>query len=150
MIARFSPSGRRNASAPVTIIGAHHDSVNWDFPLLSAPGADDDASGTATTLEVFRVLVRMGYEPIDGPVEFHWWAGEEAGLLGSQDVARYYRETGVNVGGILNLDEVAYIKRNSTPKINLITVGATKKLNEWVYKLAETYADIGVKYSGMV
>jgi len=84
IIARFSPSGTRDLSQPVTIIGAHPDSVNLYFPLLNAPGADDNGSGTATILEAFRTLVSVGFEPVHGPVEFHWWAGEEAGLLGSQ------------------------------------------------------------------
>lgn len=45
--------------------------------LLHAPGADDDASGTATILEAFRTLVQVGYEPLSGPVEFHWLRGRK-------------------------------------------------------------------------
>ncbi|ORY22232.1 peptidase [Naematelia encephala] len=150
IIARFSPSGPRNISQTVTIIGSHLDSVNQYFPLLNAPGADDDGSGTATILEAFRSLVQVGYSPVDGPVEFHWWAGEEAGLLGSMDVAEDYKARGLNVGAVLNVDETAFIKVNSTPAINLIEVGATEKLNKWVHDLAKEYVDIGVKYSGMV
>lgn len=134
----------------MTIIGAHPDSVNYYFPLLNAPGADDDGSGTATILEAFRALVHVGYEPTRGPVEFHWWAGEEAGLLGASDVAEDYRNRGVNVGAVLNVDETAFVKANSTPAINLIEVGATESLNKWVSKLAKEYVDIGVKFSGMV
>ena len=134
----------------MTIIGAHPDSVNILFPLLNAPGADDDGSGTATILEAFRTLVHIGYEPIHGPVEFHWWAGEEAGLLGSQDVAEDYRSRGIKIGGVLNVDETAFVKVNSTPAINLVEVGATESLNRWVYGLAKEYVDIDVKYSGMV
>ncbi len=117
---------------------------------MNAPGADDDGSGTATILEAFRALVNVGYEPIHGPVEFHWWAGEEAGLLGSQDVAEDYQSRGVKVNGVLNVDETAFVKANSTPAINLVQVGATESLNKWVHKLAKEYVDIGVKFSGMV
>lgn len=149
IIARFSPSGLRNVSQPVTIVGAHPDSVNTLHPLLEAPGADDDASGTATTLEAFRALVHAGYEPVDGPVEFHWWSGEEAGLLGSQDVADDYLARGVKVRAVINVDETAFVRRNSTRAINIVQVGATPWLMEWVHKLGE-YVDIGVKDSGMV
>ena len=117
---------------------------------MNAPGADDDASGTASALEAFAALVTIGFEPEHGPVEFHWWAGEEAGLLGSSDVAEDYRRRGINVTAILNLDETAFVKANSTPAINLVEVGATPELLQWVHKLAEEYVDIGVKRSGMM
>lgn len=51
---------------------------------------------------------------------------------------------------MLNVDETAFVKANSTPAINLIEVGATESLNEWVRKLATEYVDIGVNFSGMV
>ena len=37
-------------------------------------------------------------------MEFHWYAAEEGGLLGSQDVAAAYEKEGVNVRGILQMD----------------------------------------------
>ena len=74
---------------PVIIIGSHLDSANYDFPLLPAPGADDGGSGTVTILEAFRALVQAGFRP-EVPVEFHWYAAEEGGLLGSQDIASEY------------------------------------------------------------
>lgn len=126
------------------------DSVNQYFVDLNAPGADDDASGTASILEAFRTLVAVGFEPVHGPVEFHWYGGEEAGLLGAVDVAADYKSKGIKVSGVLNVDETAYVKANSTRAINLIEVGATKELMDWVVDLAKEYVDIGVKTSGMV
>lgn len=58
----------------IVVIGAHHDSV------AGAPGANDDASGTATTLELARVLANM---PTDTEVRFVTFGAEENGLLGS-------------------------------------------------------------------
>lgn len=100
IIARFEPKVR-NFSLPLTIIGAHQDSANYLFPLLPAPGADDDCSGTVSILEAFRVLAASGYTPKNGPVEFHWYAAEEGGLLGSQAVARYKKEEGARIGAML-------------------------------------------------
>jgi leucyl aminopeptidase len=102
IVARFEPP-HLNASDPVTIIGAHQDSANYLFPLLPAPGADDDMSGSVSILEAFRVLAMRGYIPNNGGVEFHWYAAEEAGLLGSQDLARYRKDQGVNVGAMLEM-----------------------------------------------
>jgi hypothetical protein len=72
IIARFEPKVR-NATHPLTILGAHQDSANYMFPLLPAPGADDDCSGTVTILETFHILAESGYIPKNGPVEFHWY-----------------------------------------------------------------------------
>jgi leucyl aminopeptidase len=69
IIARFEPKVR-NFSQPLTILGAHQDSANYLFPLLPAPGADDDCSGTVSILEAFRILAESGYTPKHGPVEF--------------------------------------------------------------------------------
>jgi hypothetical protein len=100
IIARFEPKVR-NASAPLTILGAHQDSANYLFPLLPAPGADDDCSGTVSILEAFRILAESGYTPMNGPVEFHWYAAEEGGLLGSQHLARYKKEQGTVIGAMM-------------------------------------------------
>lgn len=106
IIARFE-SKVRNFSLPLTILGAHQDSANYLFPLLPAPGADDDCSGTVSILEAFRVLALSGYIPLDGPVEFHWYAAEEGGLLGSQAVARYKKEQGASIGAMMEFVSVS-------------------------------------------
>lgn len=100
IIARFEPK-IRNFSHPLTILGAHQDSANYLFPLLPAPGADDDCSGTVSILEAFRVLAEAGFVPKNGPVEFHWYAAEEGGLLGSQAIARYKKEQGAHIGAMM-------------------------------------------------
>ncbi|RKP05632.1 hypothetical protein THASP1DRAFT_19559 [Thamnocephalis sphaerospora] len=85
------------------IIGGHQDSVNWREEDGPAPGADDNGSGTASIFEAYRGLVASGFRP-KRPIEFHWYAAEEVGLLGSQDVAATYQETGRKVAGMLQLD----------------------------------------------
>lgn len=90
----------------MTILGAHLDSRNQEFPLLPAPGADDDGSGTASNLEAFRVLAESGFIPLNGPVEFHWYSAEEGGMLGSQDVARFKKESGANIGAMVEFVSV--------------------------------------------
>lgn len=105
MIARFEPARGRSRpnpaiKLPLVILGAHQDSANYAFPLLPAPGADDDGSGTVTILEAFRALVQAGFKP-ECPVEFHWYAAEEAGLLGSQDVVAEYVRQRKDVGAMI-------------------------------------------------
>ncbi|MBI4925033.1 MAG: M28 family peptidase, partial [Bdellovibrio sp.] len=60
--------GKGPQSDEFVILGAHEDSINlWgnliDVEDKRAPGADDDASGVATLLETFRVIVESGFQP---------------------------------------------------------------------------------------
>lgn len=142
IIARFEPKVR-DASLPLTIIGAHQDSANYLFPLLPAPGADDDGSGTVSILEAFRVLAQSGFIPKNGPVEFHWYAAEEGGLLGSQAIARDKKQQKANIGAMLEFDMTAYISRNSTHEsIGMIKTEADDALTAWVVSLNNEYSSI--------
>ena len=72
-----------SSTGAITILGAHQDSINGASPSTGrAPGYDDDGTGTVNLLEVARVLIAANYKPAT-PLEFHWYAGEEGGLLGS-------------------------------------------------------------------
>lgn len=97
--------GKSNATV---VVGAHQDSINLWFPsVLSAPGADDDGSGTVTILEAFRVLLSSD-EVIHGnatnTIEFHWYSAEEGGLLGSQAIFQDYEKKGRDVKAMLQQD----------------------------------------------
>ncbi len=122
IIARFEPKVA-NFSAPLTILGAHQDSMNYLFPLLPAPGADDDCSGTVSILEAFRVLAESGFVPMNGPVEFHWYAAEEGGLLGSQPIAQYKKESRANIGAMLEFVSDTCAGSHNLQLLILVTVG---------------------------
>ncbi|EHK40146.1 uncharacterized protein TrAtP1_006198 [Trichoderma atroviride] len=141
IIARFEPKVK-DFSQPLTIIGAHQDSMNYLFPLLPAPGADDDCSGTVSILEAFRVLAESGFVPTTGPVEFHWYAAEEGGLLGSQAVARYKKESGAKIGAMMEFDMTAFIAKNATESIGFIETEADAPLTKWAAALANEYISI--------
>jgi leucyl aminopeptidase len=70
-------------------------------------------------LESFRSLVENGFKP-ERPVEFHWYSGEEAGLLGSQDVAKAYSKDGKRVVAMLQNDMTGYVGANG-PVIGIVT-----------------------------
>lgn len=91
------------SSAPneLVVFGAHYDSISL-FGSGNAPGADDDASGSANLLEVLRVL--LAQPQTARTVEFFWYAGEESGLLGSAEIAEKYKETKQNVISVIQLD----------------------------------------------
>lgn len=127
------PSWTQNsviASIPGTstntiVIGAHQDSVNGASPSAGrAPGADDDGTGTFTILEAMRVLLtdsRIASGQAPNTIEFHWYAAEEGGLLGSQAVFTDYKNKGRVVKAMLQQDMTGYVKPGVTESVGVIT-----------------------------
>jgi len=125
----------------IVILGGHEDSTAGG-PTRRAPGADDDSSGTSTVLEVFRILVENDFKPVRD-IEFHAYAAEEAGLLGSQAIARAYQVAGVKVFGMMQLDMTSYTPAGKTPVVGLMFDFVNLTLTQFVASLIDTYADIG-------
>jgi len=124
----------------IVIISAHQDSTNM-FPFLAAPGADDDGSGTVTILEAYRALLESDFRP-NRTVEFHWYSAEEAGLLGSQAVAKDYRARGVKVVAMSQFDMTAWVKRGTREEVGVITDFTNDKLTQFNKGLVEEYLSI--------
>lgn len=97
-------SDAENAKRIVLVTG-HYDSRNSDTFDGSgdAPGANDDASGTAVSLECARVLSKMKFP---ATIIFLTVAGEEQGLNGSRHFAKMAKEQGWNLEAVLNNDIV--------------------------------------------
>ncbi len=88
----------------VLIICGHYDSTS-DQRLTLAPGADDNASGTAAVLEAGRILSRY---PLDFTVRFVAFTAEELGLVGSKVYAQEARSRAERIIGVINLDMIAF------------------------------------------
>lgn len=106
-----------------------------------SPGADDDASGTSTVLEIFRVLSTSGFKP-SRSVEFHTYAAEEVGLLGSMAVASSYQNNDINVFSMMQLDMTFYTKPGTTPKFGIITDYVNNDLTTFLKTLVDTYSEL--------
>lgn len=89
----------------IVLVTGHYDSRNSDtFDAKgAAPGANDDASGTAVSLECARVLSKLKFP---GTIIFLTVAGEEQGLNGSQHFAKMAKQQGWNIEAVLNNDIV--------------------------------------------
>jgi len=88
----------------VYIICSHYDSTS-PSRLTLAPGADDNASGTAAVLEAAGVLAPYSF---DFTVRFISFSAEEWGLWGSRAYAAAARAAGDRILGVINLDMIAY------------------------------------------
>jgi hypothetical protein len=88
----------------VVVICAHYDSYSGQ-PLTLAPGADDNASGSAAVMEAARIFKDHSF---DFSVKFICFSAEELGLYGSKDYAQKARLGGEDIIAVINLDMIAY------------------------------------------
>lgn len=72
-----------------------------------APGANDNASGMAGTIEAARVLSKYKFQ---NSIAFVGLSGEEQGLFGGQFLAKYAKDNNWNIIGILNNDMIGNIQ----------------------------------------
>ena len=71
-----------------------------------SPGANDNASGMAGTIEAARVLSKYQFE---NSIIYVGLSGEEQGLYGGQGLATYAKEKGWDIFGIFNNDMIGNI-----------------------------------------
>jgi len=93
------------------LVTGHYDSRNSDTldDHGAAPGANDDASGVAVSLDCARVLSKLKFP---ASLVFVAVAGEEQGLNGSAHLAKLAKDEGWQLEGVLNND---IIGGNTTP-----------------------------------
>ena len=97
---------RRGSEKPdeIVIIGGHMDSVS-ERPLTNAPGAEDNASGTASALAAAAAFKNISFKRT---VRYIAFGGEEEGLFGSTAYAEYCAQKGEKIVAFLNADMVSY------------------------------------------
>ena len=138
----FSSSGR-NVFGVLTgteypnqiwMICAHYD----DMPSGSvAPGADDNASGTATVLEAARVLSQ---ESFPYTIIFALWDEEEQGLVGSNYYANQAATNGDSILGVINLDMIAWDSDNDDiAEIHTRSVGNSYDIKDKMVEVNSVY-----------
>ncbi|KAL7957260.1 Zn-dependent exopeptidase [Trichoderma compactum] len=121
-------------SSNLIIVGAHLDSTAGSTTARS-PGADDNGSGSVTILEAFRVIAQSDFAP-QNTIEFHWYSGEEGGLLGSQAIFSNYKSTGKTVLAMLNQDMTGFSPSN---QLAVYTDNVDEALTQYVRVIATQY-----------
>ena len=91
------------------ILCAHYDSITDSSTLVSAPGADDNASGCAAVLEAARLLSQY---KILHTLVYALWDREEVGASGSDYYARSARSRGDSIIGVVNLEMLGWDSNN--------------------------------------
>ena len=88
----------------IYVVSGHYDSMcNLDATdaTCDAPGANDDASGTAAVLEMARVMSKRKF---DATIIFMTVPGEEQGLLGATYFAKQAVEKNLNIEAMFTND----------------------------------------------
>jgi aminopeptidase YwaD len=132
------------------IVGAHYDHLgrgNFDSLAPSQigqihPGADDNASGTAGTLELARHFAGL-HTKLRRGILFANFAGEELGLLGSEEWVKHPTRPIEKAVAMLNMDMIGRIKDD---KIFVGGVGTGSSFAE-LLKGTQTKAHLNVEYS---
>jgi len=104
------------------IIGGHHDSACNLDPYICAPGADDNASGTAAVLETARVMKARNFQP-ETTIRFVTFSGEETGITGSGDYVLKLTAAHQHVKFYLNIDMIANNARNESKLMSMPYTG---------------------------
>src|SRR5436853_5306111 len=105
------PGSDPKLTKTIFIVSGHFDSrpSNVMDPEADAPGADDDASGVAVSVECARLLSKAGAKggtSYRATILFAAVSGEEQGLLGSTHLVDWVKQQGYTVGGMLDDDIV--------------------------------------------
>ena len=91
---------------PLLLSSAHYDSISFD-PGPRAPGAEDNASGTAGLLELARTLSQ---QRLATGVRLVFFAAEEEGVWGSKHLVKKYAASGelLNIQALINMDMIGH------------------------------------------
>jgi hypothetical protein len=97
------PGTQSESNARMYVVSGHYDSRASDVMDATgfAPGADDDASGTAAVMEMACVMARHKF---DATLVFMAVAGEEQGLFGAQHFAEEAKRKQWNIAGMFTND----------------------------------------------
>ena len=89
------------------MVGAHYDNVGF----IVAPGADDNASGSAAVIEAARIFSNYSF-PFT--IVFALWDEEEQGLVGSMAYTSTIASSGENIIGYINMDMLGWDGNNDS------------------------------------
>lgn len=136
------------------VIGAHLDhagTLSRGYTCSSGPsansicnGADDNASGSVTLLNIARAVVKTR-ALMKRSVIFIWFSGEEEGLKGSN----YFVKNPVvpldRIDYMINLDMVGYLRQYGN-RIDAIGASSSKYAYEQIKAIAAKYPEVKLKY----
>lgn len=127
----------------IYIVSGHYDSM-CTSPTdgeCDAPGANDDASGTAAVVELARVMSKRKF---DATIIFMAVAGEEQGLLGAAYFAEQAKQKGMNIEAMITNDIVGGVTTlKNSPHRNRLRIFAEGVPSDETTQQAATRRSVG-------
>jgi len=126
------------------LVSGHYDSIPSDVmdAETSAPGADDDASGTAASILAARAL---GATPARATLIFAAVSGEEQGLLGAKRMLEWLGTHGYAVGGMITCDIVGATNGSRDRRVRVFSEGGPDGVDSPGRQLARLVEDVNGK-----
>jgi hypothetical protein len=127
----------------VYVVSGHYDSM-CTSPIdakCDAPGANDDASGTAAVVELARVMSKRKF---DATIIFMAVPGEEQGLLGATYYAEQAKKNAVNIEAMFTNDIIGGVTSyKNSPDRQSVRVFAEGVPSDETEQQAETRRSVG-------
>ena len=99
-----------SAPAEYVVVGGHYDSTAPSLYVeTTAPGAEDNASGTSLVMEIARISAHRGF---DRSIQFVLFDSEEQGMNGSEHFVADATAAGQQIQGAIIADMVAWYQHN--------------------------------------
>ncbi len=136
--------GSQDASKDrIYVTSGHYDSRVSDVMnyTADAPGANDDASGTAAVMELACVMSKYKF---DATLVFMAVAAEEQGLLGARHWATQARQKNLNIAGMFTNDIIGSSRAdngkvdNKQVRLFAQSIPATKEMSDAIRTLVQT------------
>ena len=137
------PGDQAESRERIYIVSGHYDSMRGTPTDADgfAPGANDDASGTAAVIELACVMSKYKFH---ATLIFMTVAGEEQGLIGSTFFARAAKAKGLNIAGMITNDIIGNSKGSDgkvvRDRVRLFAEGVTpmKEMSDEMLTLIRT------------
>lgn len=132
----------------ITVVGAHYDSyASGVNPFVTAPGANDNASGVAAMMEIARIFRGSRIRP-EHTVVFVAFAAEELGLHGSRYQAEKSAASGEKIIMMINYDMISYIANPSANQwyVNIISYDNSADIRDDAAQMCDEHSTL-ISYS---
>ncbi len=124
------------------VVGGHFDSTSWSG---DAPGADDNASGTAGVMEIARILSQYEF---NYSIIYCAWSAEEIGLFGSAEWAGNASAQNMDIQAYLNLDMIGYLQEGSEYHTDVMAPSSAQPLVDFYESIVNLYVDDFAVFDG--
>lgn len=126
------------------VVSGHYDSMPSDImdPSADAPGADDDASGTAVSILAARALAPARAR---ATLVFAAVAGEEQGLLGARRLLEWLTKQRYTVGGMITCDIVGATNGSADRRVRVFSEGGLDGIDSPGRQMARLVEEVAGK-----